>query len=468
VEEEGSPPPPDTTPPDTTIVDGPPATTTSTAASFSFSSNETGSTFECKLDQGAFGSCSSPKAYSGLSVGNHTFSVRGTDPAGNVDPSPASLGWTIESPPPPPPSGCVSGATQASTASQVRSAVQGSNDVCVTADVGNVNLSDLGTRTVTISTDGGSMGSLNINDTKSLTIRNARFRSAELWYANGTTIESSRIGGTEANRTSDNLLNVNASPDVTIKGNEIAWTLAGDSGFAGYGIRSPGNSLGNNHRLKIEGNYIHHIAADGIQGLGNSQNVVIDRNRIDYVGKEPGSSEHSDAMQIYGSGPNNRITNNWISHEGYFAAGQTAGGSGTLYVHGGETDPLLIENNLFTDSRGRILFAGGLAGPETMSNLTFRRNTLINVGLSYSGFPGLHWAVQSGSNNLFERNVSQDEDGGFANQGSLGAATWLDNLWRDSDTNALTLDANGNCTSSACNPSGQEPIGYRKPSGVSW
>jgi hypothetical protein len=32
----------------------------------------------------------------------------------------------------------------------------------------------------------------------------------------------------------------------------------------------------------------------------------------------------------------------------------------------------------------------------------------------------------------------------------------------------VTLDAQGNCTSSNCNPSGEEPIGYRKPSGVSW
>ena len=89
-------PPADTTPPDTTIVEGPSGTTTSTSASFTFSSSEAGSTFECRLDGGSFSSCSSPKAYSGLSTGEHTFEVRATDPAGNTDATPASQTWTIE------------------------------------------------------------------------------------------------------------------------------------------------------------------------------------------------------------------------------------------------------------------------------------------------------------------------------------------------------------------------------------
>ena len=97
----GQPPPPDTDPPETTIGSGGPSgNTTATSASFDFSSDESGSTFECRLDTGAFGACTSPKAYSSLGTGQHTFQVRATDPAGNVDPTPAGRTWTIDAPAP--------------------------------------------------------------------------------------------------------------------------------------------------------------------------------------------------------------------------------------------------------------------------------------------------------------------------------------------------------------------------------
>ena len=92
------PPPPDTTPPGTSISSGPSASTTSTSASFAFASTQSGSTFQCKLDAGAYAACTSPKAYSGLSVGSHTFSVRATDPAGNTDATPDSRTWAITAP----------------------------------------------------------------------------------------------------------------------------------------------------------------------------------------------------------------------------------------------------------------------------------------------------------------------------------------------------------------------------------
>ena len=93
-----TPPPADTTPPNTTIDSGPTGTTSSTSASFDFSSSETGSSFECRLDTAAFATCNSPKAYTGLSATTHTFEVRATDPAGNVDPTPASRTWTVDAP----------------------------------------------------------------------------------------------------------------------------------------------------------------------------------------------------------------------------------------------------------------------------------------------------------------------------------------------------------------------------------
>jgi large repetitive protein len=87
----------DTTAPETSIDEGPAELSASSAASFRFSANEAGARFECRLDGGAeFGACSSPKAYSDLADGDHRFEVRAIDRAGNVDGSPATRTWTVD------------------------------------------------------------------------------------------------------------------------------------------------------------------------------------------------------------------------------------------------------------------------------------------------------------------------------------------------------------------------------------
>ncbi len=85
----------DTTPPDTTITDGPKSKTKKKTATFSFTSTEAGSTFECKLDDGNFEPCTSPKDVK-VKKGKHTFEVRAKDAAGNVDPTPASQSWKVK------------------------------------------------------------------------------------------------------------------------------------------------------------------------------------------------------------------------------------------------------------------------------------------------------------------------------------------------------------------------------------
>ena len=97
------PPPADTTPPETTITSGPTGTTTAITASLGFSASESGSSFQCRLDSGSFGACTSAQSYSGLALGAHTFEVKATDGAGNADLTPASRSWTVEASPPPPP-----------------------------------------------------------------------------------------------------------------------------------------------------------------------------------------------------------------------------------------------------------------------------------------------------------------------------------------------------------------------------
>ena len=67
---------------------------------FEFTSSEKHSSFQCKLDDGDYGACSSPKAYPRLDDGAHRFRVQAVDRAGNPDPSPASRNWTVDTNPP--------------------------------------------------------------------------------------------------------------------------------------------------------------------------------------------------------------------------------------------------------------------------------------------------------------------------------------------------------------------------------
>jgi hypothetical protein len=83
----------DTVAPETNITVGPGETTADTAA-FVFSSNDADS-FECRLDGGPWEPCESPKSYSGVTVGAHTFEVRGSDPAGNLEPTPPAWTWRV-------------------------------------------------------------------------------------------------------------------------------------------------------------------------------------------------------------------------------------------------------------------------------------------------------------------------------------------------------------------------------------
>lgn len=86
----------DTVAPDTTINSGPSGLVNTQSASFAFSSPDGTASFECQLDDGGYSSCASPQNYSSLSQGNHTFYVRAKDPANNVDQTPASRSWTVD------------------------------------------------------------------------------------------------------------------------------------------------------------------------------------------------------------------------------------------------------------------------------------------------------------------------------------------------------------------------------------
>ena len=90
----------DRTPPDTGISAYPSNPTSSTSPSFTFTGDDGsgvgGLTFECDLDGGGFSACSSPKSYTSLAAGSHTFQVKAKDSLGNVDATPATYTWSVD------------------------------------------------------------------------------------------------------------------------------------------------------------------------------------------------------------------------------------------------------------------------------------------------------------------------------------------------------------------------------------
>lgn len=92
---------PDTVAPETFIGSAPANPSSSTSASFSFNGTDNvtppaGLTFQCSLNGAVFSACSSPQSYLGLADGSHSFQARAQDAAGNLDATPASFFWTID------------------------------------------------------------------------------------------------------------------------------------------------------------------------------------------------------------------------------------------------------------------------------------------------------------------------------------------------------------------------------------
>ncbi|HLL00472.1 MAG TPA: LamG-like jellyroll fold domain-containing protein [Myxococcaceae bacterium] len=84
----------DLTPPETGISSAPEPESRQPSPSFSFSSDEPGATFECRLDAAPFSEC--PAAFAPLDDGEHQLEVRARDKAGNVDDSVARHSWTVD------------------------------------------------------------------------------------------------------------------------------------------------------------------------------------------------------------------------------------------------------------------------------------------------------------------------------------------------------------------------------------
>ena len=85
----------DTAAPSASITGGPSDPSNDAAPTFTFTADEAGSSFECRLDGGAFATCASPHGLAALTEGSHTFTVRAIDGAGNTGPG-DSRTWTVD------------------------------------------------------------------------------------------------------------------------------------------------------------------------------------------------------------------------------------------------------------------------------------------------------------------------------------------------------------------------------------
>ena len=90
--------PADTDPPETSFGKAPKGKLKKPKTTIEFSSDEAGSTFQCKLDKKPSAACTSPHKLKKLKPGKHTFSVFATDRAGNADATPAVAKFKVAKP----------------------------------------------------------------------------------------------------------------------------------------------------------------------------------------------------------------------------------------------------------------------------------------------------------------------------------------------------------------------------------
>jgi hypothetical protein len=60
--------------------------------SFTFTVGDPTASFSCQLDSESWTACTSPKSYTGVGLGSHTFRVKATNAEG-TEPTPATYTW---------------------------------------------------------------------------------------------------------------------------------------------------------------------------------------------------------------------------------------------------------------------------------------------------------------------------------------------------------------------------------------
>jgi hypothetical protein len=399
----------DTTAPQTTISSAPPATTTATSASFSFESSESGSSFECKLDETAWASCTSPKAYSGLALGSHLFSVRARDAAGNLDQSPASDGWTVESPSPappsepsPPPSECT---TVVSSLSAARSGVSAASpgDVVCLADgtygelVLNASKSAPG---VTLRAEHPGQATLGPVKLEGSHLTLARFDvDGQVNIQPGTS--GMRI---EHNRITGGYFGVDACPSTTTTCDDMA--IVGNQFVGPYGEDA------------IHLNRYHDANGDGV-------GVLVEGNSFTKI-REDGN--HSDCLQTVWVGDHLVYRRNYLHDnrcQGFFVKDQDSLTGGVT----GSITGIVVEDNLFLRNQE----------PCEATDPGCGQPHIFQVFGPYTGFVMRHntiWGDGSVSGAYFREGVAP---------GTLIESNVVYRFWTDTDASGATFANNTLC-----------------------
>ena len=85
----------DSTAPDTRIIAGPSKSNTNRSPAFRLHATDKNDFFICRLDRDPVKRCSIFYRLERLSLGRHRISIAAVDPAGNVDPTPATRAWRV-------------------------------------------------------------------------------------------------------------------------------------------------------------------------------------------------------------------------------------------------------------------------------------------------------------------------------------------------------------------------------------
>jgi hypothetical protein len=344
----------DTTPPQTTISGGPASKTTSTSASFTFTSSETGSSFECKLDSGPWAVCTSPRSYSGLATGGHQFSVRAIDAAKNVDATPGTQSWTVEKVVSGKPADCTSTQSSTSAVSSAVSAAAPGAVICLAdGSYGKLTLSASKARPgVTVQAQHPGQATIDGASMSGSYLTLARFDVTD-----EVTVQPGATGMTvDHNRITGGYMGVNAGPtsstqinDTRITGNKLVGPFGEDA---------------------IRINRYHDSDGDGI-------GVLIEGNEITGV-RENGN--HSDCLQAVWTGDHIVYRRNYLHDnrcQGFFIKDQASLGGVSGPISG-----IAVEDNLFVrDNEPCAPEAPGCGQPSYFqvfgpySGFVMRRNT---------------------------------------------------------------------------------------------